>query len=137
MVQPDTFPCRSILLLLPMLVLLIHRFCLSIVSNLCGCKGTAFLRHMQVFWRKKNVSSHHGMMYLQIKKKKKNRARACICHFFLYLRPPPPEMGTPSKVQSHLAGHTPRRIFFCQAMRLSYFTPIHIVLCKHSRYLSA
>ena len=30
----------------------------------------------------------------------------------LYLRPPPPYMGTPSKVQSHFAEYMAGRVFF-------------------------
>ena len=42
----------------------------------------------------------------------------------------------PPKVRSRSAGHIPERAFIAKPNGFPCFTPIHIVLCKHSRYLS-
>ena len=39
-------------------------------SNLCGCKGTAFLRIMQEFWSKKNAAGGARSIHIPLNNKR-------------------------------------------------------------------
>ena len=72
----------------------------------------------------------------------KNPSIICACHFFVVLRPPPPFMGSPSKVRSRPAGYTQACSFFCMTLLPSLLIivrlrPRRIGICPVKTVVSA